>query len=71
MGLEFVSNGKICIVFEAFFLFISYYDIKRMLLEINYRIRFILIKGVKIVFAIDFYIVDDRIYWTDGDLKVR
>lgn len=69
MGLELVSNGKTCIVPEAFLLFTSHHDIKRMSLETNHRIRPIPIKGVKTALAIDFHIADDRIYWTDGDLK--
>lgn len=71
MGLELLSNGKTCIVPEAFLLFTSHYDIKRMSLETNHRIRPIPIKGVKTALAIDFHIADDRIYWTDGDLKVK
>ncbi|KAK3103210.1 hypothetical protein FSP39_017453, partial [Pinctada imbricata] len=69
MGLELVSNSKTCIVPEAFLLFTSNKDIKRMSLETNHRIMPIPIKGVHNALAIDFDINDDRIYWTDGELK--
>ncbi|OWF50740.1 low-density lipoprotein receptor-related protein 6-like [Mizuhopecten yessoensis] len=69
MGLELVSNGKTCIVPEAFLLFTRRRDIRRMSLETSHRIMPVPIRGVKDALAIDFDFNDSRIYWTDAKLK--
>lgn len=71
MGLELVSNGKTCIVPDAFLLFTRGQDIRRMSLETSHRVVPIPIQGVKDALAIDFHINDSRIYWTDADQKVN
>lgn len=69
MGLELLSNGKVCIVPEAFLLFTRNSDIKRMSLAADHRVAQIPIKNVQKALAIDFDINDNKIYWADGDRK--
>ncbi|KAL3841911.1 hypothetical protein ACJMK2_020000 [Sinanodonta woodiana] len=69
MGLELLSNGKTCIVPEAFLLFTRQEDIQRMSLETNHRVVQIPLQGVQKANAIDFNIRDNRIFWTDVGLK--
>ena len=71
MGLELLSNGKMCIVPDAFLLFTQNSDIKRMSLAADHRVAQIPIKNVQKALAIDFDINDNKIYWADGDRKVR
>ena len=71
MGLELLSNGKTCIVPEAFLLFTREADIKRMSLAADHRVTQIPIKGVEKALAIDFHINDNRIYWADGERQVN
>ena len=70
MGLELLSNGKVCIVPEAFLLFTIDEDIKRMSLAADHRVAQIPIKDVKKALGIDFAINDNRIYWADGERQV-
>ncbi|XP_050407937.1 low-density lipoprotein receptor-related protein 6 [Patella vulgata] len=69
MGLELISNGRTCIIPDAFLLFTIKDDIKRISLEVNHNIQPIPIQGVKDAAAIDFDINDNRIYWTDIKVK--
>ncbi|ESP02557.1 hypothetical protein LOTGIDRAFT_171958 [Lottia gigantea] len=69
MGLELISNGRTCIVPDAFLLFTIKDDIKRISLEVNHNIQPIPIQGVRDAMSIDFDINDNRIYWTDVQLK--
>ena len=71
MGLELRSDGETCIVPEAFLLFSSHSDIRRISLENNQNNQAIPIQGVQKAMAIDFDITDQRIYWTDVELKVE
>ncbi|RUS74219.1 hypothetical protein EGW08_018025 [Elysia chlorotica] len=69
MGLELRADGKTCIVPDAFLLFSSRSDIRRLSLETSYNNQPIPIQGVQKAMAIDFDISDNRIYWTDGELQ--
>ena len=70
MGLELISMGKKCIVPEAFLLFTTEADIKRMSLSSQHRVVPIPLKGIKKAQAIDFDIGGNKIYWTDLSLQV-
>lgn len=70
MGLELIANQKTCIVPEGFILFTRRADIRRISLETNHNDVPIPISGVEEALALDFDINDNRIYWTDGRLKV-
>ncbi|XP_005110515.1 low-density lipoprotein receptor-related protein 6 isoform X2 [Aplysia californica] len=69
MGLELRADGQTCIVPEAFLLFSSRSDIRRISLETNQNNQAIPIQGVQKAMAIDFDITDNRIYWTDVELQ--
>lgn len=70
MGLELQADGRTCIVPEAFLLFSSRSDIRRVSLETNQNNQAIPIQGIQKAMAIDFDISDSRIYWTDVELQV-
>lgn len=70
MGLELIMDMKTCIVPEAFLLFSSRADIRRISLETNNNDVAIPLTGVKEASALDFDVSDNRIYWTDISLKV-
>ena len=70
MGLELMADGQTCIVPEAFLLFSSRSDIRRISLENNQNSQAIPIQGVQKAMAIDFDLNDHRIYWTDVELRV-
>uniref|UniRef100_A0A4W3JGM6 Low-density lipoprotein receptor-related protein n=1 Tax=Callorhinchus milii TaxID=7868 RepID=A0A4W3JGM6_CALMI len=69
MGLELIRDMKTCIVPEAFLLFSSRADIRRISLETNNNDVAIPLTGVKEASALDFEVSDNRIYWTDISLK--
>ncbi|XP_062917915.1 low-density lipoprotein receptor-related protein 5-like isoform X1 [Mobula hypostoma] len=69
MGLELIMDMKTCIVPEAFLLFSSRADIRRISLETNNNDVAIPLTGVKEASALDFDVSDNRIYWTDISLK--
>lgn len=69
-GQELIADNKTCIVPEAFLLFSRRADIRRISLDTNNNDVVIPISGVQDAFALDFDINDDRIYWTDVELKV-
>ncbi|GFO50674.1 low-density lipoprotein receptor-related protein 6 [Plakobranchus ocellatus] len=69
MGLELRADAQTCIVPDAFLLFSSRSEIRRLSLETNYNNQLIPIQGVKKAMAIDFDISDNRIYWADGELQ--
>ncbi|XP_074659791.1 low-density lipoprotein receptor-related protein 6-like [Tubulanus polymorphus] len=69
MGLELLANQKTCIVPEAFLLFSQRSDIRRISLETNHNDVVIPLARVKDAMALDFDIDDNRIYWTDLQLK--
>ena len=71
MGLELRADGQTCIVPDAFLLFSSRSDIRRLSLETSYNNQPIPIQGVQKAMAIDFDISDNRIYWTDGESQVN
>ncbi|CAH1786283.1 unnamed protein product [Owenia fusiformis] len=69
MGLELLKNQKTCIVPDAFLLFTRTSDIRRISLETNHNPVVIPVSNVKGACALDFDINDNRIYWTDTNLK--
>lgn|SRR6218665_3035269 len=70
MGHELLANARTCIVPEAFLLYSRQVDIRRISLETSYNDALIPVPGVRAARALDFDIADNRIYWTDIDLKV-
>ena len=69
MWLELETNGRTCIVPEAFLLLSRRADIRFISLE-RHNDMVIPLSGVKEASALDFDISDSRIYWTDVSLKV-
>ncbi|XP_039594902.1 low-density lipoprotein receptor-related protein 5 isoform X2 [Polypterus senegalus] len=69
MGLELLNDMKSCVVPEAFLLFSSRADIRRISLGTNHNDVAIPLTGVKEASALDFDVSDNRIYWTDVSLK--
>ncbi|KAK6472816.1 low-density lipoprotein receptor-related protein 5-like [Huso huso] len=69
MGLELLGDMKTCIVPEAFLLFTSRADIRRISLGTHNNDVAIPLPGVKEASALDFEVSDNRIYWTDVSLK--
>lgn len=70
MGHELLADGKTCIVPEAFLLFLRTEDIRRISLETTYKDVEIPLSGIEEATALDFDILDNRIYWTDSKAKV-
>lgn len=70
IGLELLSDMKICIVFEVFLVFISRVVIYRIFFEINNNDVVILFMGVKEVLVLDFDVFNNYIYWIDVSLKI-
>ena len=71
MGMELLADGKNCIVPEAFLLFLKPDDIRRISLETTFKDVEIPLSGIEEATALDFDILDNRIYWTDSKVKVR
>ncbi|KAJ8249123.1 hypothetical protein GJAV_G00231420 [Gymnothorax javanicus] len=69
MGLELLSDLRTCIVPEAFLLFTNRADIRRISLGTNSNDVAIPLTGVKEASALDFDVLDNRIYWTDVSTK--
>nr|BAW33243.1 low density lipoprotein receptor-related protein 6 [Hemicentrotus pulcherrimus] len=69
MGHELLADGKTCIVPEAFLLFLRTEDIRRISLETTYKDVEIPLSGIEEATALDFDILDNRIYWTDSKAK--
>ena len=70
MGMELLADGKNCIVPEAFLLFLKPDDIRRISLETTFKDVEIPLSGIEEATALDFDILDNRIYWTDSKVKV-
>lgn len=71
MGLELLSDLRTCVVPEAFLLFTNRADIRSISLGTNSNDVPIPLTGVKEVSALDFDVLENRIYWTDVITKVR
>ncbi|XP_006642533.3 low-density lipoprotein receptor-related protein 5 [Lepisosteus oculatus] len=69
MGLELLNDMKTCIVPEAFLLFTTRADIRRISLGTTNNDVAIPLTGVKEASALDFDVSDNRIYWTDVSMK--
>uniref|UniRef100_A0A671SR19 Low-density lipoprotein receptor-related protein 5-like n=1 Tax=Sinocyclocheilus anshuiensis TaxID=1608454 RepID=A0A671SR19_9TELE len=65
MGLELLSDLRTCVVPEAFLLFTNRADIRSISLGTNSNDVPIPLTGVKEVSALDFDVLENRIYWTD------
>ncbi|XP_061077917.1 low-density lipoprotein receptor-related protein 5 [Conger conger] len=70
MGLELLSDLRSCIVPEAFLLFTNRPDIRRISLGTNSNDVAIPLTGVKEASALDFDVLENRIYWTDVSTKM-
>ncbi|XP_071498009.1 low-density lipoprotein receptor-related protein 6-like [Diadema antillarum] len=66
MGLELLADGHTCIVPEAFLLFLMKDDIRRISLETTFKDVEIPLSGIEQATALDFDILDNRIYWSDS-----
>ena len=69
IGYELTADEINCVIPEAFLLFTRKEDIRRISLEANHKNVVIPIAGVKEASALDFDVVDNRIYWTDIGVK--
>lgn len=70
MGLELLSDLRTCVVPEAFLLFTNRADIRSISLGTNSNDVPIPLTGVKEASALDFDVLENRIYWTDVSTKV-
>ncbi|XP_055796432.1 low-density lipoprotein receptor-related protein 5-like isoform X1 [Salvelinus fontinalis] len=69
MGLELLSDMRMCVVPEAFLLFTNRADIRSISLGTNSNDVAIPLTGVKEASALDFDVSENRIYWTDVSTK--
>jgi len=69
-GYELTADGISCVVPEAFLLYLQRNDIRRISLEASLTDAAIPLDGVSNARGLDFDSTDNRIYWTDIDLKV-
>ncbi|XP_031420163.1 low-density lipoprotein receptor-related protein 5 isoform X2 [Clupea harengus] len=69
MGLELLSDLRTCVVPEAFLLFTNRADIRSISLGTNSHDVAIPLTGVKEASALDFDVLENRIYWTDVSTK--
>jgi low density lipoprotein receptor-related protein 5/6 len=69
-GHELLPDERTCIVPDAFLLYSRRSDIRRISLEASKNDAAIPLDGVKAASALDFDVADNRIYWTDLQLKV-
>lgn len=69
MGLELLSDLRTCVVPEAFLLFSNRADIRSISLGTNSNDVPIPLTGVKEATALDFDVLENRIYWTDVSTK--
>ncbi|NP_001170929.2 low-density lipoprotein receptor-related protein 5 isoform 1 precursor [Danio rerio] len=69
MGLELLSDLRTCVVPEAFLLFTNRADIRSISLGTNSNDVPIPLTGVKEASALDFDVLENRIYWTDVSTK--
>ncbi|XP_075213889.1 low-density lipoprotein receptor-related protein 6 [Lycorma delicatula] len=69
MGHELSSDEKTCVIPEAFLLFARKENIGRISIENAHNDAIIPVTGIKDASALDFDIMDGRIYWTDVKMK--
>jgi len=69
IGYELTKDGKTCIVPDAFLLFAKRENIGRISIENINTDNIIPVTGVKDASALDFNVVENRIYWTDIKVK--
>ncbi|KAM4553054.1 low-density lipoprotein receptor-related protein 5 isoform 1-T1 [Fundulus diaphanus] len=69
MGLELLSDLRTCVVPEAFLLFTNRDSIRSISLGTNSNDVAIPLTGVKEASALDFDVLERRIYWTDIQAK--
>ncbi|XP_012280055.1 low-density lipoprotein receptor-related protein 6 [Orussus abietinus] len=69
IGYELTKDKKTCVIPDAFLLFARKENIGRISIENANNDNIIPVTGVKDASALDFDMVDNRIYWTDVKVK--
>lgn len=69
-GYELTTDGHSCVIPEAFLLYLHRDGIRRISLEASLNDAAIPLDGVSNARGLDFDSTENRIYWTDIDLKV-